>query len=160
METSIPREAQAEQLVNGYVGWSAGASLIPIPGVDLLGIGAAQIKMLDDLAKIYDVPFSKNMAKSIIGALVGSGGSVLVALPAASILKMVPLIGHLAALFTEPALAGAATWALGRVFIMHFESGGTFLDFDPEAMRKYYDEQYTNARAGGKPATATPKPAT
>ena len=155
--TTVPREAEAERLVNSYIGWSAGASLIPIPGLDLAGIGAAQLKMIDDLAKIYGVPFSQNAAKSIVGALVGSGGSVLVAIPAASLLKFVPLVGHLAALFTEPALAGAATWALGRVFIMHFESGGTFLDFDPAAMRKYYDEQYATARSGMKPAT--PKPA-
>jgi uncharacterized protein (DUF697 family) len=153
--TTVPRELEAERLVNGYVGWSAGASLIPIPGLDLAGIGAAQLKMIDGLAKMYGVPFSKNAAKSIVGALVGSGGSVLVAIPATSLLKVIPLVGHLAAVFTEPALAGAATWALGKVFIMHFESGGTFLDFDAEAMRKYFEEQYTTARAGTKAATAT-----
>jgi uncharacterized protein (DUF697 family) len=156
--TTVPRELEAERLVNGYVGWSAGASLIPIPGLDLAGIGVAQLKMLDDLAKMYGVPFSKNAAKSVIGALVGSGGSVLVAVPAASLLKIIPFVGHLAAVFTEPALAGAATWALGKVFIMHFESGGTFLDFDPDAMRKYFEEQYAAARAGTK--AATPRPTT
>jgi uncharacterized protein (DUF697 family) len=156
--TSLTREAEAEKIVKGYIGWSAGASLIPLPGADVIGIGAVQLKMLDDLSKLYAVPFSKNAAKSIIGALVGSSGSVLVAMPAVSLLKIVPVIGALTAIFVEPALAGAATYALGKVFIMHFESGGTFLDFDAEAMRKFYDEQFSSARSGSRPSA--PKPVT
>lgn len=156
---SVPREVEAERTVNAYVGWSAGASLIPLPGADLVGIGLVQLKMLDDLSRLYNVPFSKNAAKSIIGALLGSGGAVLTTAPAASLVKIIPLIGPLTSVFVEPALAGASTWALGRVFVMHFESGGTFLDFDPEAMRKFYEEQYNAVRSGMKSATMS-KPAT
>ena len=32
----------------------------------------------------------------------------------------------------------AYTWALGNVFIQHFEAGGTFLDFDPEKVREHF----------------------
>ena len=28
--------------------------------------------------------------------------------------------------------------SVGRVFIQHFASGGTFLDFDPESVRKHF----------------------
>jgi len=41
-----------------------------------------------------------------------------------------------------PALDAASTWATGKVFIRHFESGGTFLDFDPGKARAYYAEQF------------------
>ncbi len=31
-----------------------------------------------------------------------------------------------------PIYSGAATWAIGKVFIHHFALGGTFLNFDPQ----------------------------
>jgi len=153
------KEIEAEKLVNSYMGWSAGAGLVPVPGLDLAAIAGVQIKMLDDLSKLYNVPFTKNVAKAIIGALVGSSGSLLLSAPAASLMKFVPIVGNIAALFVEPAASAAATYALGKVFIQHFESGGTFLDFNPSAVRKYYDEQYAAAKGGAARSTATPKPA-
>lgn len=152
------RIAEAERIVNGYLGWSSGAGLIPIPGLDLAGIFAVQLKMLDDLSKLYEVPFSKNLAKELVGTLIGSGGAVALTVPATSLIKFVPFIGHLASVFTEPAAAAAATYALGRVFIVHFESGGTFLDFNPTEVAKFYNEQMAAARAG-KSTPTTPKPA-
>ena len=37
-----------------------------------------------------------------------------------------------------PVFSGAATWAIGKVFIQHFASGGTFLDFDPKKVKDYF----------------------
>jgi uncharacterized protein (DUF697 family) len=152
------KTAEAERIVNSYVGWSAGAGLIPLPLVDLAAITAVELKMLDDLAKFYEIPFSRNAAKSIIGSLVGGTGTVLVAVPAASLLKFVPIVGAIAGMLTEPAIAAAATYALGRVFIQHFESGGTFLDFNPEDVRAHYQAEFrakTGAAASPAAATAT-----
>ena len=47
---------------------------------------------------------------------------------------------------TLPAASGALTYAVGRVFIQHFESGGTFLDFDPAEVSKYFAEKYEQGR--------------
>jgi len=33
------------------------------------------------------------------------------------------------------------------VFIQHFESGGTFLDFDAAKVRAYYEQQFNAAKA-------------
>jgi uncharacterized protein (DUF697 family) len=155
---AISKTAEAEHIVNNYMGWSVGAGMIPVPLVDLAAIGGVQLKMLDDLSKLYGVKFSSNAAKSVIGALVGSGGSVILGAPAASLMKVIPVIGPLAALLTEPALAAGATYALGKVFIQHFESGGTFLDFNPESVREYYQEQAAANRAGAPKTAATAKP--
>jgi len=43
-------------------------------------------------------------------------------------------------------LSGASTYALGEVFKKHFETGGTFLDFDPERLRKYYNEKFEKGK--------------
>jgi hypothetical protein len=40
-----------------------------------------------------------------------------------------------------PGVAGAATYAVGKVFIQHFESGGTLLNFNPDSVRDYYKQE-------------------
>ncbi|MNC99258.1 hypothetical protein D3C83_174830 [compost metagenome] len=49
-----------------------------------------------------------------------------------------------------PALAGASTYATGRVFVDHFESGGTFDNFDPETARGDYAQQLDKAKTARK----------
>ena len=146
MVSMTNRTAEAERIVNSYIGWSAGAGLIPFPIVDLAAITAVELKMLDSLAKLYEIPFSREAAKSLIGSLLGAGGTVLVAAPAASLVKFVPFVGSIAGALTEPAIAAAATYALGRVFIQHFESGGTFLDFKPEEVREHFQREFETAK--------------
>jgi len=48
--------------------------------------------------------------------------------------------------------SGAYAWALGKVFIQHFQSGGTFLDFDAEKVK----EPSSRVR-GGQEGGATAK---
>jgi hypothetical protein len=44
-------------------------------------------------------------------------------------------------LFT-PVLAYAITQAVGRTFVMHFESGGTLLTFDATAFQEYFLHEF------------------
>lgn len=60
------------------------------------------------------------------------------------------MIGQALGLVTTPVFAWASTVAVGRVFIEHFESGGTLLDFDAEKMRHYYYRQFEAAKHGSK----------
>jgi len=48
----------------------------------------------------------------------------------------IPLLGQACAVLTMPVSGGAATYALGMVFIQHFSSGGTFLNFDPDQVKR------------------------
>ncbi len=48
--------------------------------------------------------------------------------------------------FLQPIIAGASTYAVGRVFDTHFASGGTFLDFNLEKARQSYAELYQEAQ--------------
>ena len=61
---------------------------------------------------------------------------------AASAAKAVPVIGQTAGVIGMPIVSGAATYAMGKVFIQHFASGGTFLTFNPEKVRNYYAEMF------------------
>jgi len=78
--------------------------------------------------------------KHLIASLLGSSIPVSISGVILSLVKSIPLIGQATSALTMPALAGATTYAVGKVFIQHFESGGTFLDFDPEKVKAYYAE--------------------
>ena len=43
-------------------------------------------------------------------------------------------------------LSGASTYALGEVFKKHFETGGTFLDFDIDRLTKMYKEKFEKGK--------------
>jgi hypothetical protein len=57
------------------------------------------------------------------------------------------MIGGLLGILAVPAFAGATTYAIGKVFIRHFESGGTFLDFDPSKAKAYFQQQFKKAKS-------------
>ena len=134
---------KAQGIVKNYLIGSAAAGFIPLPIADMAAIGLIQLKMLHSLANLYEVKFTKELGKSLIASLTGGlaatgvGRGTLV-----SLVKVVPIIGPAAA----AAVAGATTYAVGQVFIQHFESGGTFLDFDPEKVKGYFAEQFEKGK--------------
>jgi len=145
------------QVVKKYTWWAAGAGLIPFPAVDMAAVTGVQVKMLKDLADIYKVDFPREKGKVAIGALVGGVAPTQLARGfLGSVIKGVPVLGAAVGGATVPIFAGASTYAVGRVFIQHFASGGTFLDFDPAKVRKYYSEQFER---GKKVASDAPEPA-
>ena len=141
------RVHQAEGIIRRNVLWSLGAGIVPVPVFDVLAVTAVQIKMLKELSELYEVKFTEGVAKKIIASLLTSlGGVGLGAVIGGSLAKLIPAVGTALGVVTIPVMAGAFTHALGRVFLMHFESGGTVLDFDPLAMRTYFREEFERAK--------------
>jgi uncharacterized protein (DUF697 family) len=137
------KEIHAQDIVSNYVWWSAGAGLLPFPVLDLAAVTGVQLRMLSRLSKLYGYEFSENLGKSLIGSLLGSVVPANLARGVVgSLIKAVPVVGPLAGLVTQPAFSGAATYAIGMVFIRHFEEGGTLLDFDPVKRRAYFEQKY------------------
>jgi uncharacterized protein (DUF697 family) len=139
-ETESRRDV-ATKLVDRFAIWSGVGGLIPIPVVDLLCVGGLQVQMLRRLSQIYDVEFSENRGKAVIAALAGTMIPATSGMGAASALKTVPILGMLAGGFVMPALSAGATFAIGKAFIQHFESGGTLLDFNPPDYREFVKAQ-------------------
>jgi hypothetical protein len=42
----------------------------------------------------------------------------------------------------SPLIYCDATYAIGKVFVKHFESGGTLLNFNVDKVKDYYNEQF------------------
>jgi uncharacterized protein (DUF697 family) len=135
------RQDVASKLVDRFAIWSGVAGLVPVPVVDLLCVGGLQVQMLRRLSQIYDVEFSENRGKAVIAALAGTMIPATSGMGAASALKTVPILGMLAGGFVMPALSAGASYAIGKAFIQHFESGGTLLDFNPPDYREFVKAQ-------------------
>jgi len=132
-----------EKILRHHVYASLGVGLIPIPVVDFIGLTAVQINMLRKIAGVYDVPFFKDTVKNVLSSFVGGAIPTVAGPLAASMTKTVPFVGQLAGAVTMPIVAGATTYAVGKVFIQHFASGGTFLTFNPEKVKSYYEEMFS-----------------
>ena len=149
-ESDVIRQREASTIVSSYMGWTAGASYLPLPLLDLAAVTGIQIKMVADLAKLYNVPFSSNAAKSIIAGLLGSVVPMGLTRGAASLLKAIPGVGSLLGVLSAPAFTATSTYAIGKLFIRHFEQGGSLMDFDVAAKRSEFKQEF---EAGAEEAT-------
>jgi uncharacterized protein (DUF697 family) len=131
----------AAHLVDRFALWSGAAGLIPVPVLDWVTVGGVQIQMVRRLSQIYEVEFSENRGKALIASLAGSMVPASSASGVASLAKSVPILGALVSVFVMPVLSAGATYAIGRTFMQHFESGGTLLDFNPPDYREFFKAQ-------------------
>jgi uncharacterized protein (DUF697 family) len=75
------------------------------------------------------------------------------------VLKAIPVVGTALATIVTPTLSAGLTYAIGRVFIQHFESGGNLLDFNPPDYREFLKGQKDMWTRKKNDATATPSSA-
>lgn len=143
--TEAEREEQASQVVDRFSLWSGAAGLVPIPIVDIAAIAGVQLQMLRKLSEIYGVPFSDNRGKSLItslaGAIIPHTTATSAAMTFGSMIKSLPGIGTAVGALTQPVVAAGATFVIGRVFMKHFASGGTLLDFNPPDYKEFIKAQ-------------------
>jgi len=119
-----------------------GAGFIPVPIADFFAVSAIQLDMIRQLCKLYEIDFKETEGKAIITSLTGTGLARL----GARAIKVIPGVGSVLGGVTLAVLSGASTYALGEVFKTHFETGGTFLDFDPDRLKKYYNEKFEKGK--------------
>lgn len=134
-----------------------GAGLVPIPVFDFVAVTVVQLEMIRRLSNLYGVKFVKHTGKNILASLVGGGFPSIVSPLVASVVKVVPIVGYTLGAVSMPVIAGATTYAVGKVFVQHFESGGTFLTFDPKAVKAYYAEKLKEGMVVASHAHAQPK---
>lgn len=138
------KDKRTKTIIRQYAAIAAGAGLIPITGVDYAAIAGVEYKMLAELAQVYGVEFRAERVRSIVGVLLGAYASKRLGMGfGSSVLKSVPLVGTLLGSVSVPILASGVTWAIGRVFVQHFASGGTFLTFDPAQVREHFQAATT-----------------
>jgi len=145
-ENKDGRNAHSNSIIKNHMIWSMGAGFIPIPIADFFAVSAIQLDMIRQLCKVYDINFKETEGKAIITALTGSGLARL----GARAVKFIPGVGSILGGVTLAVLSGGSTYALGEVFKKHFETGGTFLDFDPSRLKKFFDEKFEKGKKMAK----------
>jgi uncharacterized protein (DUF697 family) len=135
------REETANKLVDRFALWSGAAGLIPVPVVDALAVGGVQLQMLRKISEVYGHAFSENRGKALIASLAGAAIPATSGIGAASLLKSIPVVGTAISSVVMPTLSAGFTYAIGKVFIHHFESGGTLLDFNPPDYKEFIKSQ-------------------
>lgn len=143
MAEKTEREKHADTIIRNHIIWSMGAGLIPVPIVDFFAVSGIQLDMIRQLCKLYDQDFKESEGKAIITSLTGSG---LARMGAKAMIKFIPGIGSVIGGMTMAVLSGASSFALGEVFKKHFETGGTFLDFDVKRLKKMYNEKFEKGK--------------
>ncbi len=137
------RTASADKVIRNHIVWSMGAGLIPVPIADFFAVSAIQLDMVRQMCKLYDVDFKETEGKAVISSMTSSG---LARLGARAVIKFIPGIGTVMGGVTVAVLSGASSYALGEVFKKHFETGGTFLDFDTDRLTKMYKEKFEKGK--------------
>jgi uncharacterized protein (DUF697 family) len=149
---------EALKTVDRYSKIAAGVGLLPTFVLNFAAVLAVQITMVSKIAKIFHVSNDKERIRrsiltllgSVLTSSVGHGvGLAVASIPAA-------LAGTVLSFVLAPALAYSLTSALGRVFVMHFQSGGTLLTFDPRLVRAHFIKAFKDA---GKDAGGEHEPA-
>lgn len=129
---------RAINVLHYHAALSGTAGVLPLPVLDTLLVGSLQLNLIHDLSRLYGVDFSTQRAKAAIAALLGGMQSGLLV---SSMLKYVPVVGYAVVSIPAAAAVGAVTYAIGKVFMYHFELGGTLLDFDADQLRGYFKRQ-------------------
>lgn len=135
--------AHVTHTIRRHAMYAAAGGLIPVPLLEIVTSGTIQIRLVAKLCDIYGVSFSENAVKAALGTMIASilpagalGASVF------TMVRAVPVVGPLLSLATMPALAGAATWAVGRIFAWHFANGGTLENFDAESSKEDFKREF------------------
>ena len=140
------RLLKAKHIIYSATVWSAAAGAIPVPILDFGAVGAVQTKLVRDLAALYGQTIRSELAHSVVALALGVLLPSQVANLASSAAKSIPVVGTILGTITFSGSAAAASYAIGKVFVEHLESGGTIGNFDVDHTRETLKREFKVAR--------------
>lgn len=127
------RSDEARIIVKRYAYYSSGIGLLPVPFADVLTVNAVQYAMIKKLASCYDLSFKGQQVKSLVSSLLsGVVSASIIYGPITNALTIMSGLGWFLRAGVALSVSGVVTLSLGKIFIDHFERGGTLFDLDVE----------------------------
>ncbi len=130
------------------------AGAVPIPGADLAAVTAIQVKLIRDIAEVFDAPVDREVALFIIGEVLSGSmrGFVRWGVQALKTAGWIPgtQIAEAAILALSAMVAGATTFGVGKAAIAFFQSGRKA---DGNKLREVFDTaawEYKRRRESGE----------
>lgn len=141
------RHQLAKTTITNASQWATAAGFIPVIGLDTVTISGVQLKMVYDLCEIYKIPFKKEAVLAVVGAALGGSFTTIVASKVAGVgMSRIPYVGSVLTLLTQPAISYATTYAIGLLFVKHFENNGDLLNFDLDSTKAVFDKEFEKAK--------------
>lgn len=141
---------EPDSIIRTHIVLGMTAAAIPIPIADILAITVIQLDMIRKLANYYDINYDNEWGKSVISSLASSSfaifGGSSIARYSVSVLKAVPGLGTLIGITAQVVLAGASTYAIGRIFNEHFAGNGTMFNFNVDNVKEKYKNFYEKGK--------------
>lgn len=136
----------ASELIVSAAKWSAAAALVPVPYVDLAALAAVQTKLILDLSDLYGEKPSKQAVNGVVSVLLGTLLPVGASQVTVSVLsKFIPGYGTALGAVSMVGFGSTATYAIGRVFVRHFENGGSLSTFSVENVKSELKKEFAAA---------------
>lgn len=132
----------AEDIISNHVIFAMTAGAIPVPVADIVAVSAIQYDMIRQIAEFYNINYDSNKGKTLASSLAGATVSRI----GASALKAIPGVGTLLGIGSQIVMAGAATYALGKLFDSHFSGGKSLDNVNLDSVK----EQYKDLLSKGK----------
>ncbi len=137
---------RASELIASATRWSAAASMVPLPYADLVALGAVQGKLIYDICELYEQPYTKELVNGTVSVLLGTLLPVSATRVAiGSFAKLIPGYGSAVGTLSLAVFGSAATYALGRVFVRHFENGGSLINFSVDSIKEDLKREFVKA---------------
>jgi len=145
------------RVINTYSAIASGAGLLPLPILDLVALGGIQMKMVYEIGKLHNYRFNSYDVKAAIAVLMSTIPAGALSRTTRSLLKSIPFVGPLLGGASGYLYSAASTYAIGKVFHMHFASGETLLTFNAEKMKSKFSE-FFNEKFNSKRTTVVTEP--
>jgi uncharacterized protein (DUF697 family) len=117
------RRAVAEKIVDRYKLYAAMGGLSPIPIMTAAGVTIVILQMVKTLSNLYQVPFERDLTRSIVAGLMGGAVPTGLGVATASALALaIPGVGFVG-VAVSALTAAALTGRIGLVFVDRFEGG-------------------------------------
>ncbi len=149
-------DAQARDIVDRYT-WACGAAaaLSPLPLLDLFASSALTVKMVLDLARIYQqkldfeiaVNLLAQLGKNLIAILGVNAAAPAVTAALASLIKTVPIAGTIAGGALQGIVQALVTRWVGLVFVAYFKSE---MKMPPEGLANLARREWQRLTSGSE----------
>lgn len=126
----VEQYAAGQKIIKKWSKISLATILLPSTMIEYAAISGIQLKMLHEMSAVYKIPFKADAVKVILGSILGGGVAYFLSDLYTNLLKSIPIVGRPITLISEPLIAYVTTYAVGIVFLEHFENEGSFHDIE------------------------------
>jgi uncharacterized protein (DUF697 family) len=130
------KKNNSEDIISKHVIFAMTAGAIPVPVADIVAVSAIQYDMIRQLAAFYNVNYDADKGKTLASSLAGATVSRI----GASALKAIPGVGTLLGIGSQVVMAGATTYALGKLFDSYFSGGKGLDNINLDSAKKQYND--------------------